>query len=246
MSLPMSPSGTLRPVLIVTGSSRQIAVAISLTFLLSLAGTCEAEAEAPREEAGETTVAEKSDEPIAPPVTKAEKLVIGATAEFREKSSGLVYTARIDTGATTCSVHAEDIRVEGGGKKMLKNIGKKVSFALLDADGAKKRVESVIVTTVRVKTSEEKERRYKVWLTLSHAGVERRVHVTLNDRAHMEYPLLIGRNYLRGKFLVDVSEKHSPLAAADAGKDDQGNATPNGSDEPIASQDGTGDKKANL
>jgi len=33
------------------------------------------------------------------------------------------------------------------------------------------------------------------------------VLVTLNDRTDMEYPLLVGRNYLRGDFLVDVAKK---------------------------------------
>lgn len=149
------------------------------------------------------------------------KQVLGATADFLEKSSGLVYTARVDTGATTCSIHAEKVRIEDevkappGSKKMLKNIGKKVSFNLLGSDGKPHRVHTTIADTVRVKTSEEKERRYKVWLTIRHGEVERRVHVTLNDRSHMEYPLLIGRNFLCGKFLVDVEKKHTPAQVAD-------------------------------
>ena len=34
--------------------------------------------------------------------------------------------------------------------------------------------------------------------------MEKEVLVTLNNRQHMEYPLLIGRNFLHGDFLVDV------------------------------------------
>jgi hypothetical protein len=30
------------------------------------------------------------------------------------------------------------------------------------------------------------------------------VLVTLNDRTSMDYPLLVGRNFLHGDFLVDV------------------------------------------
>lgn len=149
---------------------------------------------------------------------QGDKLILGATAEFAEEKSGFLYMARVDTGATTCSIHAEKVRIpdgveieKKGSKKMMKNIGRKITFELIDADGKRKRVESTIADTVRVKTSERKERRYKVWLTLRHGGVKRRVHVTLNDRSHMEYPLLIGRNFLCGKFLVDVEQEKTPM-----------------------------------
>ena len=136
--------------------------------------------------------------------------VIGATADLVEESTGLRMTARIDTGATTCSIHAEDIEVEEGGKSMIKNIGKKIRFQLTGGDGEKKQVETVIADTVRVRTSVGKERRYKVWLELRHQDVKRRVSVTLNDRSKMAYPLLVGRNFLTGRFLVDVATKHTP------------------------------------
>jgi hypothetical protein len=35
--------------------------------------------------------------------------------------------------------------------------------------------------------------------------VEKKVLVTLNDREKMKYPLLLGRNFLRNDFLVNVS-----------------------------------------
>lgn len=172
-----------------------------LLLIACLAGP--AIAEAPLEEKG---------------VGEEEKQVIGATAEVIETLSGLKCLARIDTGATTCSIHAENLEVDKGEKSMLKNIGKKVSFDLLGEKGERKRVEAVIADTVRVKTSDGKERRYKVWMTLRHAGVERRVHVTLNDRKHMEYRLLIGRNFLFGKFVVDVAQKTTPLKVASTKK----------------------------
>jgi hypothetical protein len=49
------------------------------------------------------------------------------------------------------------------------------------------------------------DHRYKVRLTLQWKDVRKEVLVTLNDRTDMEYPLLVGRNFLRGDFLVDVS-----------------------------------------
>ena len=56
-----------------------------------------------------------------------------------------------------------------------------------------------------IRTSEQEELRYMVPMTLQHAGVEREVLVSLNDRSQMNYAMLLGRNYLQGEFLVDVA-----------------------------------------
>lgn len=63
---------------------------------------------------------------------------------------------------------------------------------------------SDIAGAPKVQTSEDAEQRYMVWLTLRCREVEKRVLVTLNDRTDMTYPLLIGRNFLRDDFVVDV------------------------------------------
>ncbi|HEY9052869.1 MAG TPA: RimK/LysX family protein, partial [Gammaproteobacteria bacterium] len=55
-----------------------------------------------------------------------------------------------------------------------------------------------------VKTSEGKELRYKVPLTIKWKSTRKTVLVTLNDRRSMSYPFLLGRNWLQNDFLVDV------------------------------------------
>lgn len=180
--------------------------------------------------AADDVMAEEVDESIPPDPPSPEeckseedKIVIGATADFIETSSGFRYTARVDTGATTCSIDASKVRVEDSEKSMQKNVGKKISFQLTSAGGKTKRVTTTVADTIRIKTSDTMERRYKVWLTLRHAGVDRRVQVSLNDRSHMDYPLLVGRNFLCGKFLVDVETKHSPatVASKEESKEDE-------------------------
>jgi hypothetical protein len=145
-------------------------------------------------------------------VANDEKRIIGATAKLTEVKSGLTFQARIDTGAQSCSLHVEKIDIEGEVKSRLKNVGKKARVLLKDADGKTKWIEVKIAEAVRVKSSSlktgEYDRRYKVRLTLKWKDFEKEVLVTLNDRAEMEFPLLIGRNYLRGDFLVDVSKKN--------------------------------------
>ena len=46
----------------------------------------------------------------------------------------------------------------------------------------------------------------KCRLSLKWKDFTKDVLVTLNDRTEMVYPLLIGRNFLRGDFIVDVDQ----------------------------------------
>jgi hypothetical protein len=136
------------------------------------------------------------------------KRIIGATAMLTEMSSGFAFPARIDTGAETCSLHVEKIEIQDKTARRTKNVGKSVRFLLKGSDGKTKWVEGVVADAVRVKSSSlrsgEVDHRYKVRLTLQWKDVRKEVLVTLNDRTSMEYPLLVGRNFLQSDFLVDV------------------------------------------
>jgi hypothetical protein len=103
------------------------------------------------------------------------------------------------------------MEIQDESPKRLHNIGKKVRFLIKGENGKSEWIETTIAGAVRVKSSVFKngefDRRYKVLLTLRWKDFEKEVLVTLNDRTDMEYPLLIGRNYLRGDFLVDVAKR---------------------------------------
>ena len=141
-------------------------------------------------------------------VAKPAKRIIGATATLTEVNSGFTFSARIDTGADSCSLHVEKIEIQDKTARRTKNVGKSVRFLLKDADGKTQWVEGIVADAVRVKSSSlkggEVDHRYKVRLTLQSKDVKKEVLVTLNDRTSMEYPLLVGRNFLQGEFLVDV------------------------------------------
>ncbi len=139
-----------------------------------------------------------------PEPTKKKKCVIGATATLLEKQSELLFRARVDSGAKSCSLHVEKMEIEGEAKKMADNIGKVIRFQVKNGDEKMQWLESKIAGYVIIKTSAHKERRYKVPLTFRWKNLEKEVLVTLNNRSHMEYPLLLGRNFLRGDFLIDV------------------------------------------
>jgi hypothetical protein len=138
------------------------------------------------------------------------KHVIGATATIKEVSTGLSFPARIDTGAQSCSLHVEKIQVADESPIRPQNIGKKIRFLVQGSSGKSAWIETTIAAAVRVKSAAlgtgEVDRRYKVRLTLQWKDFRKEVLVTLNDRTDMEFPLLIGRNYLRGDFLVDVEK----------------------------------------
>jgi hypothetical protein len=130
--------------------------------------------------------------------------IVGAVEMAKVEPGDIRMPARIDTGAATTSVHAEDIElVEKDGKRW-------VQFSLLDpATGEKVEVEERLRRKVVIKQSDgEEQRRYvvKLWITLGEA--RSRIDVTLSDRDQMEYPLLIGRNLLVDTAIVDVSRKN--------------------------------------
>ena len=132
------------------------------------------------------------------------KRVIGATATVEEAQSDFQFEARVDTGATTTSVHVAQFEIKNEAKKMADNLGKVIRFRLEDGEGNARWLQRRIAEISTIKTSERAETRYKVPLTLDCDGVKKNVLVSLNDRSHMTYPMLLGRNFLEGDFLVDV------------------------------------------
>jgi hypothetical protein len=128
------------------------------------------------------------------------KQIVGATEVVHIEEANLSFTARVDTGAKTSSIHAEKIMIDPSGNPK----GKPVSFYLVNKKGQSKKIETQVATTATIKTSEGSERRYKVLLTIKWKNSKKTILVNLNDREKMEYGLLLGRNWLQKDFLVDV------------------------------------------
>lgn len=162
----------------------------------------EIEVDPQEEETEQFPLEEEKNEDATPP--KKKKRVIGATATILEKQSGLLFRARVDTGAKSCSLHVEDMVIEDEKEKWVDNIGKVIRFKAKNRSDETHWLESRIAGYVIIKTTDTRVRRYKVPLILRWKGIEKKVLVTLNNRNGMEYPLLLGRNFLRGDFLVDV------------------------------------------
>ena len=130
----------------------------------------------------------------------AHKQIVGATEIIEIHPLKLEFRARIDTGAKTSSIHAEDIEVELNGDAE----GKPIAFKLVNKHGESHRIHSHVSRLIKIKTSEGSETRYAVPLVINWKNTSKTVLVTLNDRKHMRYGLLLGRNWLQGDFMVDT------------------------------------------
>ena len=111
---------------------------------------------------------------------------------------------RIQTGATTSSIDARDVRTfERDGRKW-------VSFRVFARSGGEsKEYELPVARTVRIKQhGGESLERISVMLTfrMGHLTLER--EFTLTDRSKFEYPVLVGRNIINGIAAVDPSRRN--------------------------------------
>jgi hypothetical protein len=132
-------------------------------------------------------------------------VVFGAVETAVLHPSGLALEARIDSGATTSSIHAVDItEFERDGKPW-------VRFHIpVGEDAEPLEIESARVRTLKVKRhGAESVRRSVVQLDLAIGAVRRKSEFSLADRSGFEFPVLIGRSYLDGVATVDVSRQHA-------------------------------------
>ena len=110
--------------------------------------------------------------------------------------------AKVDTGADSNALHCDHIEIEGD----------KVSFTLLDEvheayDG--KRMTFPIYKIKKVKSSNgQVQQRPAIKVSVNFMGKRYKSVISLTNRADMKYPMLIGRRFLSGKFLVDVEKEY--------------------------------------
>ncbi len=111
--------------------------------------------------------------------------------------------SKVDTGADTCSVHAEEI------ENFKKNKKDYVRFKMVNRYGLTKEVERKVLRLTKIKTKEGGfQIRPVVNLGLCIDDYIEYVACNLVDRSNFDYPVLVGRNYLAGHFLVNSSETY--------------------------------------
>jgi hypothetical protein len=130
------------------------------------------------------------------------KIVIGALEYVRLVPPNVVLKARIDTGAKTTSIDARDVTpFERDGKQW-------VRFVCVSGE-KEYTIERKVVKTVQIKRhGAESQDRYVVKMRIILGNVSQLISVNLSDRDDYKYPVLIGRNFLRDFFMVDVAKKY--------------------------------------
>lgn len=131
------------------------------------------------------------------------KQIVGDTEVVFVEEANLSFKARVDTGAKTSSIHAENIELDLSGDPR----GKPISFDLVTKEGLSRKIKTHVSSVIKVRTSEMEENRYVVPLLIKWHDSKKTVLVTLNDRTKMKYRLLLGRNWLHGDFIVDIDKK---------------------------------------
>jgi hypothetical protein len=121
-----------------------------------------------------------------------EKMILGEVEDVILMPWGVRLPARIDTGAATSSLDARELTMKN-------NIAE---FRLPKMYGGL-RLRLPVKAWQKIRSADFTERRPVVEISLCLGPKLIRTLVTLNDRSTVSYPLIIGRNVLKNKFVVD-------------------------------------------
>jgi len=166
------------------------------------------EEEAPEGDEEEGANEDSAEAAVARPVS-ADPVQIYGWREWVVVSNGKhseKMLAKLDTGALTSSIHAED-------QELFERDGKKwVRFVVTDPrddSGERMRMEAPLVRIARIKEPGGKsEARQVVRLAFEIGDRKMRAEFTLNDRHNMLSPVLIGRRALKELGWVDSSRAY--------------------------------------
>ena len=146
-------------------------------------------------------------EVIYQPVSIENKLVIGAVEAVSFSGiDDLMLDARIDTGATTSSLHVTSSQIfERDGARWVS-----FTFPKDGVDGNEEiTLERPLARSVLIKRKGvDSQERPVIIMNIRIGKLERTSEFTLTDRTGFEFPVLIGRNFLTDMAIVDVSHEY--------------------------------------
>ena len=126
------------------------------------------------------------------------KQVIGMVERVFIEPGSQTLEARVDTGANSTSLDAPNLEIVNEDGQ---------DWATFTINGHP--VRSKVVNYVLIKQhGAESQRRPVIMLKVTLGNVTQVVPTTLTDRSNFKYPILVGVNFLRDHFIVDVSRKY--------------------------------------
>ena len=149
-------------------------------------------------------------------VVSADKMLVGELEYVWIDPPGVTLVARMDTGATSSSMHADNLMpFERDGEDW-------VRFDMLVGKSDSVTVERKVIRHARViqQADPEGSRRPVVAMRVRLGDVQDTFEFTLADRSHLENEMILGRNFLTDVTLVDVGEqfiqpRYRPQSATD-------------------------------
>lgn len=156
--------------------------------------------------AGNVALAQADGTSGLEPGASEQKRVLGWVENIRLYPNRMLMKAKLDPGARSSAIHAEDIeQFEQEGRRM-------VRFTILavhdDPDSERIVMERPLVREVNIKlrNTTRSDQRLAVRLEFCLAGEVHNAVFTLTSRSNFNYPVLLGRQFLKDGTLVDSSE----------------------------------------
>lgn len=123
---------------------------------------------------------------------------------------------KLDTGADTSSIHARDVEIYKRGKR-----DNWVRFRLVGRGGRSIRYDQNVIRFVQIKTKVGGTiRRPVIRMPICVGGVVGRAEINLADRAEFEYDVLIGREFLANRVVVDSGQSFTSDRVCDKDADE--------------------------
>ncbi|MBZ5487870.1 ATP-dependent zinc protease [Halomonas aquamarina] len=137
------------------------------------------------------------------------KTIMGRSEWVGFPGIGTYLKARVDSGANTSSLSASDItRFERDGEDWVR-----FKLALNENDTVVESlrnewIEAPVDRRVRIVQASGEESRPVISLLMTLGPIRENVQFTLNDRTHLDFPVLLGRRFLMDIAVIDVAQAY--------------------------------------
>ncbi len=131
------------------------------------------------------------------------KPVLGYIEDISLPDLGVQCLAKVDTGACTSSLHAEQIETFDRDGQPWVRFHVKFDNAEITIDQV---CEAPVIAQRTIASSNgQRSQRYVIRTRMSARGETFNAEISLSHRGSMRYPMLLGRKAIAGRFLVDVA-----------------------------------------